>query len=112
MPLSEYALVLLLSVLPTILLTFHPKSDMRGKVGSGICAISITAIVFILWDIWAVENNLWDFNKDFVSSVVIGNLPLEEVLFFVCIPYSSLYVWNVIRDFTTFEDLINRIQNK
>lgn len=108
---SEYTLVLLAVCLPTILLAFHPQSHMRGKIQHILIAIILSAIPFIIWDIWAYQRGHWGFNPAYISSITLFSLPLEEVLFFICIPYSSLYIWLVLRDFSSWENLRKRITN-
>jgi len=108
---SEYFIVLMCVGLPTILLSLHPQSNMRGRVTNALVSVAVAAVIFIAWDIWAYSRGHWGFNYDYIWDVNIAGLPIEELLFFVFIPYSTLYVWLVIRDFSSFDDLIQRIKN-
>jgi lycopene cyclase domain-containing protein len=36
---------------------------------------------------------VWGFNKNYVSGISILSLPVEEVLFFFCIPYACLFTY-------------------
>jgi lycopene cyclase domain-containing protein len=40
---------------------------------------------------------VWGFNPDYLLKIYIGRLPLEEVLFFVVIPYNFIFLLSVIR---------------
>lgn len=40
--------------------------------------------------------NVWSFNSNYLLGIKIGNLPLEEVLFFVVVPFSCVFVFEVI----------------
>jgi lycopene cyclase domain-containing protein len=71
-------------------------------------AILLTAIPFIIWDILAYQRGHWDFNYDFLFGYSILGLPIEEIAFFLLVPYSTLYVWIVVKHFTTFKDLLNK----
>lgn len=57
-----------------------------------IPAILINSVVFIGLDIYFTSRGTWGFNPEYHSDIVIAGLPLEELLFFIIIPYCSLFV--------------------
>jgi len=54
-------------------------------------AILIVAISFLIWDVWFTNIGVWGFNDRYLLGPTIVNLPFEEVLFFFCIPYASIF---------------------
>ena len=62
-------------------------------------AITITAIVFIIWDVIFTNNGVWGFNSEYLVGIEILNLPLEEWLFFICIPYASIFTHYALKYF-------------
>ncbi len=54
-------------------------------------SIIIVAIPFIVWDVIFTKNGVWGFNALYHLNVDIFGLPLEEVLFFICIPFASIF---------------------
>jgi lycopene cyclase domain-containing protein len=54
-------------------------------------SIIIVAIIFITWDIIFTVNGVWGFNEKYLVGIHIFNLPLEEWLFFICIPYACIF---------------------
>lgn len=56
-------------------------------------------LFFIAWDIGYTKSGIWGFNPTYLSGIYFFNLPIEEVLFFVCIPYSCLFTYCCLKVF-------------
>jgi lycopene cyclase domain-containing protein len=62
-------------------------------------ALIISAIVFIAWDIWFTYAGVWRFNPDYVLGYYLAGLPLEEWCFFFIIPFSCVFIYEVLNYF-------------
>jgi lycopene cyclase domain-containing protein len=60
-------------------------------------AIIITALLFIPWDIYFTSIGIWGFNKEHLTGVYFYNLPIEEWLFFITVPFSCTFIHYVIK---------------
>ncbi len=60
-------------------------------------AIVISGSVFIIWDVIFTKLGVWGFNPAYLSGSYLANLPIEEWLFFVTVPFASIFIYeNVI----------------
>lgn len=57
-------------------------------------AMLLTMLVFIPWDMLKTSLEVWGFNPRYLSGFYIGNLPFEECLFFIAIPYACLFTYH------------------
>jgi lycopene cyclase domain-containing protein len=55
-------------------------------------------VVFVLWDLYAIAEGHWWFAPDMILGVHLpGDLPVDEVLFFVAIPIASILTIEAVR---------------
>ncbi|MCK7589850.1 lycopene cyclase domain-containing protein [Subsaxibacter sp. CAU 1640] len=74
-----------------LIFSFHPKLKFYNYWKALFPAIVIMMAVFIPWDIIFTDNGFWGFNEAYFSGINIVNLPLEEWLFFICIPFACVF---------------------
>ena len=54
--------------------------------------------LFLLWDAYAISANHWDFDPDRTTGVtVLASIPLEEMLFFVLVPFAAVLTLEAVR---------------
>ena len=92
---STYFQVLLFSFFVPFIFSFHPKILFYKKWASFIKANLIVTIPFLIWDEIFVRNQVWGFSKIHLSDISFLNLPIEEILFFVIIPYCCVFTYDV-----------------
>lgn len=59
-------------------------------------AILLTGTFFVAWDIWFTYLGVWEFNPRYILGIYLFNLPLEELLFFVFIPFACVFIYEVL----------------
>ena len=60
-----------------------------------ILPILIPAIFFLIWDSIVADSH-WHFNDKYVLGITLFNLPIEEILFFISVPFACLFTWEMI----------------
>lgn len=59
-------------------------------------AILVNGALFIVWDILFTEAGIWGFNDEYLTGIYFFNLPLEEILFFLTVPYACVFIYDVL----------------
>jgi len=93
---SLYSILLLCSIIVPFALSFDKKLQFYKQWKYLIPSILIIAIFYIAFDIYFTKLGVWGFNPRYHSSVVFHKLPLEEWLFFIVIPYASIFLHDSI----------------
>lgn len=62
-------------------------------------SIIVIGFFFILWDIYFAYQNIWAFNDQYLIGFRIFKLPIEEWLFFLLIPYASIFIHYALQYF-------------
>ena len=88
-----YLYINLASFIVPFLFSFHPKLQFYKKWKYLFPAIVIMMAFFIPWDIVFTNQGFWGFDDRYITGYKIFNLPIEEWLFFICIPYACLFTY-------------------
>lgn len=62
-----------------------------------VTAMAVPVAIFVAWDLFAIAREHWDFNPRYVTGWLLpGNLPVEEMAFFLTIPVVSLLTYEAV----------------
>ena len=92
-----YLLIDLGAVLVPFIFSFHPRLRFSKNFLPFFLANAIVAAFFIVWDYYFTHLGIWGFNDDYLIGVKLGLLPLEEILFFIFIPFSCTFSFHCFR---------------
>lgn len=88
-----YSLVLFFTIIICFIASFDRRIQFHRYFGAFLKAAVLVAIPFISWDVWFTAKGVWWFNTNYTLGIVIAGLPLEEWLFFICIPFSCVFTY-------------------
>ncbi|WP_455381813.1 lycopene cyclase domain-containing protein [Salinispira pacifica] len=94
---SLYLIVDLAVLFFPLVLSFDRKVAFYRRWPAAFTAIITVGAIFVVWDIFATQRGDWSFSSDHTGHLRIFGLPLEEILFFVTVPYACIFVYEVVR---------------
>lgn len=93
---SAYLLINFLTILFPVLLSFDSRVQFYKSWKFIFPGLFITGIVFLIWDHLFTILDVWSFNPDYVMGIYILNLPIEEILFFVTVPFACIFIYECL----------------
>ena len=95
----EYLIVMVLTVLVPFIKSFSPEINFYKPIRRFITAMTLPFVLFVTIDIIAVKRDLWTFNPDYVVGKYFMGLPIEEISFFVVVPFACIFTWETVKYF-------------
>ncbi len=102
---SLYLLINILIIIVPITFSFEKKLKFYRKIPSVFLSIIIVSTVYIIWDHAAAVRGDWSFNPRYILGINIFSLPVEEVLFFITVPYSCIFIYETIFYFVNEKEI-------
>jgi len=88
-----YLLINLLTLLFPLLLSFDKKVAFYKSWKYLWPGMLITGLVFLFWDVLFTIDGVWSFNPKYVIGTNIIGLPVEEMLFFLTVPFACTFIY-------------------
>ncbi|MGO4709747.1 lycopene cyclase domain-containing protein [Chryseobacterium sp. 2TAF14] len=88
-----YLAINFFTIIICFIFSFHPKIKFHRHFKAFLMASVIVAAFFIAWDVWFTANGVWWFNDKYLIGKRLFGLPVEELLFFICIPFSCVFTY-------------------
>ena len=61
-----------------------------------VAALLPVVVVFVVWDLVGIARDHWGYSARFTTGVMIGPMPVEELLFFLVIPVCGLLTYEAV----------------
>lgn len=100
-----YLYLNIFTILFPFLLSFDRKVAFYKNWDALFPAILANGVLFIVWDVLFTKAGIWGFNEAYLTGIYLFNLPLEEVLFFLTVPYACVFIYDVLNAYIS-KDLL------
>lgn len=94
---AAYLLINFLTILFPIVLSFDSRVQFYKSWKFIFPGLIITGLVFLVWDHLFTILDVWSFNPDYVMGLYILNLPIEEILFFITVPFACIFIYECLK---------------
>ncbi len=91
--------MILFTIFGSFWLEIFLKTRVLARIRRAALAILPVSIVFIVWDLYAVSRDHWQF--DYGQTLGIkgpSGIPLEEFLFFIFVPMAAILTLEAVRN--------------
>jgi len=89
----NYIIIDFLIILFPLIFTFKWKFKYYKFFRPLAASILIVGTSYILWDILVTFRGDWWFEDEFLIGIKIFGLPIEEILFFIVVPYACIFIY-------------------
>lgn len=98
-----YLLLNFLTLLFPVLLSFDKRVQFYKSWKYIWPGIAITGLVFLFWDVLFTWKGVWSFNNDYITGVTFLQLPVEEILFFLTVPFACIFIYACLNYYIKWE---------
>ncbi len=95
----NYILLDFLIIIFPLIFSFKWKFKYYKFYKPLLASIIIVGGTYIIWDVIVTYRGDWWFNHKYLLGFEIAGLPIEEILFFVTVPYACIFIYENLNHF-------------
>lgn len=87
-------------IIGPLLLSFDKRVAFWRRWPALLLSMLVVSTFFIIWDIIVTDIGHWSFSEIYAGSLKILGLPIGEWLFFIAVPYATIFIYECVRAYT------------
>lgn len=88
-----YLIINILTIFFPVVLSFDKRVAFAKTWRYIWPGMAITGAVFLFWDVLFTIYGVWSFNDKYIIGLRFFGLPLEEILFFLTVPFACIFIY-------------------
>ncbi|CAI9401961.1 lycopene cyclase domain-containing protein [Aestuariimicrobium sp. T2.26MG-19.2B] len=92
----QYLALMAACLVLTLPLEFVLRARVYRRPLRLLVSLLPTVAVFVAWDVLGIIRDHWSYSPRFTSGLMIGPMPLEELVFFIVIPICGLLTYEAV----------------
>lgn len=76
-----------------------PRFSFFKNIKSALISLAVPIMPFLVWDSIVTDKH-WFFNDLYITGIKLFKLPIEEILFFITVPYACIFTWEMLNRHT------------
>jgi lycopene cyclase domain-containing protein len=98
-----YLIINILTVFFPIALSFDKKVYFYKSWKYIWPGMAVTGLFFLFWDVLFTMKGVWSFNPEYIIGVTLWGLPLEEVFFFLTVPFACIFIYACLKYYVKWQ---------
>jgi lycopene cyclase domain-containing protein len=103
-----YLTLNILTISFPLIRSFEHRIQYARKWYALFPGIAFSGFIFIVWDHWFTVIGVWEFNPRYITGIYFFELPIEEWMFFLTVPFACLFIYEVLNFFIK-KDVLGKI---
>jgi lycopene cyclase domain-containing protein len=88
-----YLIINVLTIFFPVILSFDKRVAFAKSWRLIWPGMALTGLLFLFWDVLFTVHGVWSFNDKYIIGLTFWGLPLEEILFFLTVPFACIFIY-------------------
>jgi lycopene cyclase domain-containing protein len=88
-----YLIINVLTIFFPVVLSFDKRVAFAKSWRFIWPGMALTGLLFLFWDVLFTVHGVWSFNDKYIIGLTFWGLPLEEILFFLTVPFACIFIY-------------------
>jgi lycopene cyclase domain-containing protein len=98
-----YLIINVLTIFFPVVLSFDKRVAFAKSWRLIWPGMALTGLLFLFWDVLFTIHGVWSFNDRYIIGLKFIGLPLEEMLFFLTVPFACIFIYACLNHYIKWQ---------